>query len=93
VQHQNLTLAIEIYFRRIAEPPYRDQDIWRGEIEYMVNVMSPLNKNHEANGVMLSVEHWDPRWAIAAVQHVSLRQCRESNIRQSMLSWKPGDVE
>jgi hypothetical protein len=89
VQHQNLTLAIEIHFRHFAQPP----DIWRGEIEYMVNVMSPLNENHEANGAMVSVEHSDPRWAIAAVQIVSLRQCRESKIRQSMLSWKPGDLE
>jgi hypothetical protein len=55
--------------------------------------MSPLNENHEANGAMLSVEHSDLRWAIVAVQHVSLRQCRETNIRQSMLSRKPGDLE
>ena len=52
----NLTQAIEIYHGALPQFPHRDQDMWRGEtgtIEYMVNVMWPLNEYREENGATL----------------------------------------
>jgi len=49
----NTTQAIAVHPGAPAQLPHRDQDMWRGpvgEIEYLVNVMWPLNDFTEENG-------------------------------------------
>lgn len=49
----NLTQAIEIHSGALAQAPHRDQDMWggpKGTIEYLVNVMWPLDPFSRENG-------------------------------------------
>jgi len=49
----NTTQAIAVHPGAPAQLPHRDQDMWRGpvgEIEYLVNVMWPLNDFTDENG-------------------------------------------
>lgn len=49
----NLTQATAVHPGALAQMPHRDQDMWRGptgEIEYLVNVMWPLNPFTRENG-------------------------------------------
>lgn len=49
----NLTQALEIHPGQRAQPPHRDEDMWRGakgEIEYLVNVMWPFSPYRAENG-------------------------------------------
>ncbi|WP_336974565.1 phytanoyl-CoA dioxygenase family protein [Sphingobium aromaticiconvertens] len=49
----NLTQAIEIHPRALAQLPHRDQDMWagpKGSLEYLVNVMWPLKTFTRENG-------------------------------------------
>jgi ectoine hydroxylase-related dioxygenase (phytanoyl-CoA dioxygenase family) len=49
----NLTQAIEIHPGAITQAPHRDQDMWggpKGMLEYLVNVMWPLNPFTRENG-------------------------------------------
>lgn len=49
----NLTQAVEIHPGAPQQFPHRDQDMWagpKGSIEYLVNVMWPLDPFTEANG-------------------------------------------
>lgn len=49
----NTTQAIAVYPGAPAQLPHRDQDMWRGpvgEVEYLVNVMWPLNRFTAENG-------------------------------------------
>ena len=49
----NLTQAIEIHPGALPQLPHRDQDMWQGPkgcLEYLVNVMWPLNDFTEENG-------------------------------------------
>ena len=52
----NTTQAIAVHPGAPAQLPHRDQDMWRGpvgEIEYLVNVMWPLNRFTPDNGATL----------------------------------------
>ena len=52
----NTTQAIAVHPGAPAQLPHRDQDMWRGEIgkvEYLVNVMWPLNRFTADNGATL----------------------------------------
>jgi ectoine hydroxylase-related dioxygenase (phytanoyl-CoA dioxygenase family) len=52
----NLTQAIEIQPGAAAQPPHRDQDMWRGgreEVEYLVNVMWPFTRYTKDNGATM----------------------------------------
>ncbi|KTR83803.1 phytanoyl-CoA dioxygenase [Novosphingobium barchaimii] len=52
----NTTQAIAVHSGAPAQLPHRDQDMWRGpvgEVEYLVNVMWPLNRFTAANGATL----------------------------------------
>lgn len=52
----NLTQAIAVHPGAPAQIPHRDEDMWggaKGEIEYMVNVIWPLNKFTQENGATL----------------------------------------
>lgn len=52
----NLTQAIEIHPGALAQFPHRDQDMWqgsKGQTEYLVNVMWPLNPYTADNGATL----------------------------------------
>ena len=56
----NTTQAIAVYPGAPAQLPHRDQDMWRGsvgEIEYLVNVMWPLNRFTADNGATLVWPH------------------------------------
>lgn len=49
----NLTQAIEIHPGALAQAPHRDHDMWggpKGTLEYLVNVMWPLDPFTRANG-------------------------------------------
>jgi hypothetical protein len=49
----NLTQAIEIYPGAPVQLPHRDQDMWegaKGHVEYLLNVIWPLNDFSAANG-------------------------------------------
>jgi hypothetical protein len=49
----NLTQALEIHPGELAQAPHRDEDMWqgtKGDIEYLLNVMWPLNCYTAANG-------------------------------------------
>lgn len=49
----NLTQAVEIHPGAPAQFPHRDQDMWggpKGELEYLVNVMWPLDRFTPENG-------------------------------------------
>lgn len=49
----NLTQAIEIHPGALAQLPHRDQDMWsgpKGSMEYLVNVMWPLDRFTTENG-------------------------------------------
>ncbi|MDT9598610.1 phytanoyl-CoA dioxygenase family protein [Sphingosinicella rhizophila] len=49
----NLTQAVEIHPGALPQLPHRDQDMWlgpKGQLEYLVNVMWPLDVFTEANG-------------------------------------------
>lgn len=49
----NLTQAIEIHPSALAQAPHRDQDMWggpKGTLEYLVNVMWPLDPFTRENG-------------------------------------------
>jgi ectoine hydroxylase-related dioxygenase (phytanoyl-CoA dioxygenase family) len=49
----NLTQAIEIHPGAPAQFPHRDQDMWagpKGSLEYLVNVMWPIDRFTEENG-------------------------------------------
>jgi ectoine hydroxylase-related dioxygenase (phytanoyl-CoA dioxygenase family) len=49
----NLTQAIEIHPGALAQLPHRDQDMWegpKGTLEYLVNVMWPLDRFTRENG-------------------------------------------
>src|SRR3546814_16889592 len=49
----NLTQAIEIHPGALPQVPHRDQDMWEGPtggLEYLVNVMWPLNTFTRENG-------------------------------------------
>jgi ectoine hydroxylase-related dioxygenase (phytanoyl-CoA dioxygenase family) len=49
----NLTQAIEIHPGALAQAPHRDQDMWggpKGKLEYLVNVMWPLDPFARENG-------------------------------------------
>jgi ectoine hydroxylase-related dioxygenase (phytanoyl-CoA dioxygenase family) len=49
----NLTQAIEIHPGAPAQFPHRDQDMWagpKGSVEYLVNIMWPIDPFTEANG-------------------------------------------
>ncbi|HEX7943450.1 MAG TPA: phytanoyl-CoA dioxygenase family protein [Phenylobacterium sp.] len=52
----NLTQAVQIYPGQAAQPPHRDEDMWRGakgEIEYLINVMWPFSRYTADNGATL----------------------------------------
>lgn len=52
----NTTQAIAVHPGAPAQLPHRDQDMWRGpvgEVEYLVNVMWPLNRFTPDNGATL----------------------------------------
>ena len=56
----NLTQALALHPGQIAQPPHRDQDMWRGakgEIEYLVNVMWPFTPYTAENGATLLWPH------------------------------------
>lgn len=68
----NTTQAIAVHPGAPAQLPHRDQDMWRGpvgEIEYLVNVMWPLNDFTEENGATrigrraMARTHWPSRTA------------------------------
>lgn len=49
----NLTQALEIHPGQAAQPPHRDEDMWRGakgEMEYLINVMWPFSPYRAENG-------------------------------------------
>jgi ectoine hydroxylase-related dioxygenase (phytanoyl-CoA dioxygenase family) len=49
----NLTQALEIHPGQHAQPPHRDEDMWRGgkgEMEYLINVMWPFSPYTAQNG-------------------------------------------
>lgn len=49
----NLTQALEIHPGQRAQPPHRDEDMWRGakgETEYLINVMWPFSPYRAENG-------------------------------------------
>src|SRR3546814_3362026 len=49
----NLTQAIEIHTGALPQLPHRDQDMWagpKGTLEYLVNVMWPLDPFTRENG-------------------------------------------
>lgn len=52
----NLTQGIEIHPGALAQLPHRDQDMWqgaKGEMDYLVNVMWPLNDFTQDNGATI----------------------------------------
>ena len=52
----NLTQAVELHPRALAQIPHRDQDIWggpKGTIEYQINVIWPLTAFTAANGATM----------------------------------------
>jgi hypothetical protein len=49
----NLTQALQIHPGQAAQPPHRDEDMWRGakgEMEYLINVMWPFSPYTAQNG-------------------------------------------
>lgn len=62
----NLTQAIEIHPGALPQLPHRDQDMWegpKGTLEYLVNVMWPLDPFTRENGGtrLWPRSHFDPR--------------------------------
>jgi ectoine hydroxylase-related dioxygenase (phytanoyl-CoA dioxygenase family) len=52
----NLTQALQIHPGQAAQPPHRDEDMWRGakgETEYLINVMWPFSRYTAENGATL----------------------------------------
>src|SRR5204863_580660 len=52
----NLTQALQIHPGQAAQPPHRDEDMWRGakgEMEYLLNIMWPFSPYTAANGATM----------------------------------------
>lgn len=68
----NTTQAIAVYPGAPAQLPHRDQDMWRGpvgEVEYLVNVMWPLNRFTAENG---ATRVWRGTHGAKVLEHPSL---------------------
>jgi len=81
----NLTQAIELHPGALAQFPHRDQDLWQGslgEVEYLLNVMWPLNAFTEENGATMI---WPASHGVEAL----VEQPREKPI---VAAAEPGDA-